>query len=218
MDEQNTNGLEALKTAIDALTARIDQLADKQQSFEEKITNEVLNPANEAYEKSERDKRFNDFKDKYGEKLSPFESDVKTLEGDDFDLYSSTFDAMDGDDSINPDEFIDNVTSALKAKIDDIKSKLGIAPDAEVTVTETPDGDVEVKADGETVVEESTDTETKVEETTEEPKTDEDTEETTSEPASEDSAESDSDDDEESEEDEEEEFRKLMEEIDNYKE
>ena len=213
MDEQFNSALESLKTAIDALSAKVDQLSEKQNSFEDKITNEVLNPANEAYEKSERDKRFNDFKGKYGDKLAPFENDVKALEGEDFDIYSSTFDSMDGDDSINPDEFIDNVTSALKTKIEDIKSKLGIAPDAEVTVTESPDGDVEVKADGETVAEESTDSETKVEETTEEPKT----EEATEEPTNEDSTESEPEDEESSEEDDEEEYKKLMEELDNYK-
>lgn len=169
----DTELLNELKTAIDALSAKVDQLSEKQQSFEDRITNEVINPANEAYEKSEKDKRFNNFKTKYGEKLAPYENDVKALEGDDMDIYQSTFDAMDGDDSIDPDSFIDSVTEALKTKIDEIKSKLGVAPDAEVTVTESEDGDIEVKADGETVAESESDTETKVEESTEEPKAEE---------------------------------------------
>lgn len=218
----DTELLNELKTAIDALSAKVDQLAEKQTSFEEKIQNEVLNPANEAYEKSEKDKRFNDFKDKYGEKLAPYENDMKTLEGSDFDIYSSTFDAMDGDDSIDPDSFIDTITDALKTKIDEIKSKLGISPDAEVTVTESEDGDIEVKADGETVAESTEETETKVEESTEEPKADEtETEEKTdSEEPTEEKA------DESSEEDipmdydgvsDEEELEKLMKELDEYK-
>lgn len=206
MDEEMLN---SLKDAIDAVNAKLDQLSSKQQAFEDKVLNEIINPANEAYEKSERDKRFNDFKDKYGEKLAPFENDVKTLEGDDFDIYSNTFDAMDGDDSIDGDAFIESVTSALKAKIDEIKSKLGVASDAEVTVEASADGDIEVKADGETVVDESTDTETKVEETTEEKTEDEKSEES-------------AEDDEDIPMDydgvsDEEELEKLMKELDEYK-
>lgn len=208
--------LTSLKTAIDALSAKVDQLADKQQSFEDKITNEVLNPANEAYEKSEKDKRFNDFKNKYGEKLAPFESDVKALEGEDFDIYQSTFDSMDGDDSIDGDAFIDSVTSALKEKIEDIKSKLGVAPDAEVTITDDGEGNIEVEADGETVAESSEDSETKVEEettTSDEPTESEEPVEETKEESTE---EEDVPEDYEGDSDEEE-LKKLMEELDNYK-
>lgn len=206
MDEEMLN---SLKDAIDAVNAKLDQLSSKQQAFEDKVLNEIINPANEAYEKSERDKRFNDFKDKYGEKLAPFENDVKTLEGSDFDIYSNTFDAMDGDDSIDGDAFIESVTSALKAKIDEIKSKLGVAPGAEVTVEASADGDIEVKADGETVVDESTDTETKVEETTEEK-----TENEKSEESAEDDEDIPMDYDGVSDE---EELEKLMKELDEYK-
>ena len=208
-----------LMDAIKALEARIGQLESKQQSFEDKIQNEVLGPADEAYQKSEKDKRFNDFKDKYGEKLAPFENDVKALEGDDFDIYGSTFDAMDGDDSIEPDAFIDNITEALKSKIDEIKSKLGVAPDAEVEITDNGEGDIEVKADGETVAESSEEGETKVEtETTEETPETETEGETETEPTEEKSeGESEEVPEDYDGESDEKELEELMKELDNYK-
>lgn len=152
-----------------------NQMDERLHDLENTVYEDIIGTTQEYMDEQDKNGRFEEFNSKYGEKLGAFNDALKPLEGEDFDLTKSTFDAYDGMDE-KPDEgaFVDSVIEEVSNQIAAIKKGLGIPEDAEVTVTQDGEGNTQVEADGE-VVATSSESEETVEEKpaeAEEPKED----------------------------------------------
>lgn len=182
MNEENIYEiLNSYKEAIDVILSRCDELVNQNKALEERLNklesiifDEILEPARLALEADERDRRFGEFNEKYGEKLGAFDKVLGAAEGNpEFSMARSAFDEYEKLPEPRPDEdvFVDGLIETVEEQIEGIKESLGIEPDAKVEITQDENGDTEVKADGEVIASE------KEEETTEEEKPAEETEE-----------------------------------------
>ena len=164
--------LNSYKEAIDVLLSRTDELVKANQAQEDRINklesilfDEILEPARLALEADDKERRFEDFSGKYGERLGAFDKVLGAAEGNpEFSLARSAFDEYDKLPEPKPDEgmYVDGLIETVEEQIDSIKESLGLAPDTEVEIKQDEDGNTEVKADGEVV---ASDTETETTET-----------------------------------------------------
>lgn len=213
MENEIYDILNSYKEAIDLLLNRCDELVKANQAQEDRISklesmifDEILEPARLAMEADDKERRFNEFNEKYGEKLGAFDKILGAAEGNpEFSMARTAFDEYEKIPEPRPesDVYVDGLIETVEEQIDSIKESLGIEPDAKVEITQDENGDTEIKADGEVVASET-------EETKEEGET---TEEGTEAPAEEgEQGELDFGEDEE-EEDDPEEIKKLEEEL-----
>jgi hypothetical protein len=179
MNEENIYEiLNSYKDAIDVLLSRCDELVSQNKALEERqnkiesiLFDEILEPARLALEAYEKDRRFGEFNEKYGERLGAFDKVLGAAEGNpDFSMAKTAFDEYEKlpEPKVEEDVFVDGLIETVEEQIDSIKESLGLEPDTKVEITQDENGDTEVKADGEVVASEKTE-----EETTEEPKTEE---------------------------------------------
>ena len=178
MNEENIYEiLNSYKDAIDVLLNRCDELVNQNKALEERVNkvesilfDEILEPARLALEADDKERRFGEFNDKYGEKLGAFDKILGAAEGNpDFSMARSAFDEYEKIPEPRPEEdvFVDGLIETVEEQIDSIKESLGIEPDAKVEITQDENGDTEIKADGEVVASETEETK-KEGETTEE--------------------------------------------------
>ena len=170
--------LNSYKEAIDVLLNRCDELVTQNKALEERqnkiesmLFDEILEPARLALEADEKERRFGEFNEKYGEKLGAYDKVLGAAEGNpDFSMARTAFDEYEKlpEPKVEEDVFVDGLIETVEEQIDSIKESLGLEPDAKVEITQDENGDTEVKADGEVVASEKAE-----EETTEEPKTEE---------------------------------------------
>lgn len=201
--------LNSYKDAIDVILGRCDELVNQNRALEERVNklesiifDEILEPARLALEADDRERRFGEFNDKYGERLGAFDKILGAAEGNpDFSMARSAFDEYDKlpEPRVEQDVFVDGLVEEVEKQIEGIKESLGLEPDTKVEVTQDEDGNTEIKADGEVVASE----------------TEETREETTEEEPAEDAAQGELDfsDEEEEKEDDPEEIKKLEEEL-----
>jgi hypothetical protein len=133
------------------------------------LFDEILEPARLALEEDDRNRRFDEFNGKYGEKLGAYDKVIGAAEGNpEFSMARSAFDEYEKLPEPRPDEdvFVDGLIETVEGQIDSIKESLGLEPDAKVEITQDENGDTEIKADGEVVASENTE-ETAEEEGTE---------------------------------------------------
>lgn len=165
--------LNSYKDAIDVILSRCDELVNQNKALEERLNklesiifDEILEPARLALEADEKDRRFGEFNEKYGERLGAYDKVLSAAESDpDFSLARNAFDKYEELPEPRPDEdvFVDELIGIVEGQIDGVKEALGLEPDTKVEITQDEDGNTEVKADGEVVASEK-------EETTEEEK------------------------------------------------
>jgi hypothetical protein len=177
MENEIYDILNSYKEAIDVLLNRCDELVKANAAQEERINklesilfDEILEPARLALEEDDRNRRFDEFNGKYGEKLGAYDKVIGAAEGNpEFSMARSAFDEYEKLPEPRPDEdvFVDGLIETVEGQIDSIKESLGIEPDAKVEITQDENGDTEIKADGEVVASETEETKDK-EETTEE--------------------------------------------------
>ena len=179
MNEENIYEiLNSYKDAIDVLLSRCNEFVSQNKALEERqnkiesiLFDEILEPARLALEADEKDRRFREFNEKYGERLGAFDKILGAAEGNpDFSMAKTAFDEYEKlpEPKVEEDVFVDGLIETVEEQIDSIKESLGLEPDAKVEITQDENGDTEVKADGEVVASEKAE-----EETTEEPKTEE---------------------------------------------
>lgn len=208
MNEDIYEILNSYKDAIDVLLNRCDELVSQNKALEERqnkiesiLFDEILEPARLALEADDKERRFGEFNEKYGEKLGAYDKVLGAAEGNpDFSMARSAFDEYEKlpEPRVEEDVFVDGLIETVEEQIDSIKESLGLEPDTKVEITQDEEGNTEVKADGEVVASE--------------------TEETKKEPSGEDAAKDDGQgefdfSDEEEEEDDPEEVRKFEEEL-----
>ena len=148
-------GAETIKNLEKKVDEYISANDEKVNELKSTLYEQVIDPANEYIAEMDRNDRFNQFNERHGEKLSPFNEELSALEGDDFDIVRTAFDAYDdyeGDDRMDEDEYVDQLIEQVGQKLSAIKEKLGIPAGTDVAVQETEDGEVEVVTeDGEVV-------------------------------------------------------------------
>lgn len=169
-------GLEQCAQRIEALTNDFvsvrDEVTEKLNSLESTVFDEIINPANEYIEETNKNARFDEFNSKYGDKFGDFAEPLKALEGDDYDVVREAFNQYDDFEGEKPDEdaYVEALVGELQNKLGQIKSSLGIPEDEEIAVEETEDGGAVVTTeDGEVVAS----TEDGEEEVAEEPEVEE---------------------------------------------
>jgi len=157
-----------LNTLRDAVLQVVDRVKELEKKVDDSIAStdkkvndltsvvydEIINPANEYIAGQEKEARFDDFNEKYGEKLRPFNEDLSALEGDDFDVVREAFDKYDDfeGDKMGEDEYVEALVEQLGDKLSSIKSALGVPEDTEIAVEQTEDGGTIVTTeDGEVV-------------------------------------------------------------------
>ncbi len=177
MNEENIYEiLNSYKEAIDVLLSRCDELVNQNKALEERqnkiesiLFDEILEPARLALEADDKERRFGEFNEKYGERLGAFDKILGAAEGNpEFSMARNAFDEYEKIPEPRPEEdvFVDGLVEEVEKQIDGIKESLGLEPDTKVEITQDENGDTEIKADGEVVASETE--ETKEEETTEE--------------------------------------------------
>jgi hypothetical protein len=185
MNEENIYEiLNSYKEAIDVLLNRCDELVNQNKALEERqnklesiLFDEILEPARLALEADDKERRFGEFNEKYGERLGAFDKILGAAEGNpDFSMARSAFDEYENIPEPRPEEdvFVDGLVEEVEKQIDGIKESLGLEPDTKVEITQDENGDTEIKADGEVVASETEETKDKEETTEEEPKAEED--------------------------------------------
>lgn len=163
-------GLEQCAQRIEALTNDFvsvrDEVTEKLNSLETTVFDEIINPANEYIEETNKNARFDEFNSKYGDKFSDFAEPLKALEGDDYDVVREAFNQYDDFEGEKPDEdaYVEALVGELQNKLGQIKSSLGIPEDEEIAVEETEDGGAVVTTEDGEVVASTEDGEEEVEE------------------------------------------------------
>ena len=169
MNEENIYEiLNSYKDAIDVLLTRCDEIVNQNRALEERmnklesiIFDEILEPARLAMEADDKERRFNEFNEKYGEKLGAFDKILGAAEGNpEFSMARTAFDEYEKIPEPRPesDVYVDGLIETVEEQIDSIKESLGIEPDAKVEITQDENGDTEIKADGEVVASETEET------------------------------------------------------------
>ena len=171
--------LNSYKEAIDVLLNRCDELVTQNKALEERqnkiesmLFDEILEPARLALEADEKERRFGEFNEKYGEKLGAYDKVLGAAEGNpDFSMARTAFDEYEKlpEPKVEEDVFVDGLIETVEEQIDSIKESLGIEPDAKVEITQDENGDTEIKADGEVVASETEEEKTEETEETKEP-------------------------------------------------
>lgn len=149
--------LSSYKQAIDMIIERLDQMDEmyhqsdaRVDELEKAVYEQVLNPINELIEEGEKNARFDEFDNKYGEKLSAYNDTLAPMEEEGFDLSRATFDAYDSlPEEQRPDEeaYVNEVARVAEEKIAQIKEAFGIEPNTATEITDDGNGNVEVKVD-----------------------------------------------------------------------
>ena len=182
-EEQIFEILNSYKEAIDVILGRCDELVNQNRALEERMNkiesilfDEILEPARLALEADDKERRFGEFNERYGERLGAFDKILGAAEGNpDFSMARNAFDEYEKIPEPRPEQdvFVDGLVEEVEKQIDGIKESLGLEPDTKVEITQDENGDTKIKADGEVVASETE--ETKEEEVKdEEPKAEED--------------------------------------------
>ena len=167
-EEQIFETLNSYKEAIDVLLSRCDELVNQNRALEERqnklesiLFDEILEPARLALEADDKERRFGEWNEKYGERLGAYDKVLGAAEGNpEFSMARSAFDEYENIPEPRPesDVFVDGVIETVEEQIDSIKESLGLEPDTKVEITQDEEGNTEVKADGEVVASETADT------------------------------------------------------------
>jgi len=149
--------LSSYKQAIDMIIERLDQMDEmyhasdaRVDELEKQVYEQVLNPINELIEEGQKNARFDEFDNKYGEKLSAYNDSLAPMEEEGFDLSRATFDAYDSlPEDERPDEeaYVNEVARVAEEKINQIKEAFGIPADTATEISDDGEGNVEVKVD-----------------------------------------------------------------------
>lgn len=149
--------LSSYKQAIDMIIERLDQMDEmyhqsdaRVDELEKAVYEQVLEPINELVEEGQKNARFDEFDQKYGEKLSAYNDTLAPMEDEGFDLSRATFEAYDSlPEDERPDEeaYVNEVARVAEEKINQIKEAFGIPADTATEVTDDGEGNVEVKVD-----------------------------------------------------------------------
>lgn len=120
--------------------------------MKDKLDN-ILNSADEAEKKFNHDKGLKEFTERNGETLGKYADKLKKLNGDDFDIFSASYDEYQNDFSdIEESTYVAQLVSEIDAKLAKLKEALGddhvmIESDGDETKVETHDEVIETNSE-----------------------------------------------------------------------
>lgn len=136
MEQEILQRLQALEKFVEALKIKVE-------SLDKLVYDEVLVPLENSFKEYEYNTRLNDWTDKWYDKLNPYVSRLKAIEGDDFDVYRQTmdeFDSMPEEGRMSEDDYINELTQLLDTQIERIRKELGVSDDAKITIEDNGAG------------------------------------------------------------------------------
>lgn len=151
--------LSSFKDAIDIILTRLDRYDEMYHAQDERMDElektfyeDILEPARKALDERIYEDEYSKFHEQYGEKLDPYNEQLRAIEGEDFDLSRKAFDDYSSyEEKPNVEEYVDALVETVGNQLKGIKDKLGIEGEIKATVDE--EGKVEVKVDKETATE-----------------------------------------------------------------
>lgn len=188
MDDEKFNELydvlNQFKQAIDFLKAENDALKEQMTASEARmgelettLFEKIIKPTEAAV----NEEGFQEFHNKYGEKLDPYNDKLRALEGDeDFDLSRRVYDdfkeyeAPEGMEPYTEEEYVEAVMKQVEDQIDTVRAKLGVADNEPLEIKQDEDGNTEISSNGETLASGETETVTDEKSETEETTTEDD--------------------------------------------
>lgn len=120
VDQELLDYLKEYKDLMEQCLNRVDALEDEFY----KITSQAADAENEY----NLGKRRDDFKSKYGEKLSSFNDKLKAIEGDDFDLTEKAFndfEAITDDENKDSDKYVAELIAKVQSQLEKISKAFG---------------------------------------------------------------------------------------------
>lgn len=152
--------LGSFKDAIDIILSRLDRYDEMYHAQDERIEElekafyeDILEPAKKALDERVYEDEYSKFHEQYGEKLDPYNEQLRAIEGEDFDLSRKAFDDYSSyEEKPNVEEYVNALVETVGNQLQEIKDKLGIEGDIKATVDE--EGKVEVEVNDDTVTEE----------------------------------------------------------------
>ena len=136
------------------ILAKLDNLNERMNILEKVIYEEVMKPAQEAFDRFETDERKAEFKSKYDEQLSPFNEKLKAIEGEGFDLASKAFEDYDAlEEKPDADEYVAELVAKVTDQLDRVSKAFGADKEVDVKADVSEDGTVKttLEVDGEPV-------------------------------------------------------------------
>lgn len=160
--------MEELITEVQALKAELTELKDL-------VHKGIIEPIEQDYNDRKYNEALDMWKERYGEKLSPFEEMLKATDGEDFDLMKSSYDAWNETD-MDSDEWVDLLIEGINKSVEPLHKVFGTPKEDFNATIEVEGGEVkDIKADTEPEKGESTEESAAAEEekAEEEPKAEE---------------------------------------------
>ena len=127
----------------------VSALNDKIEAVNSYMMDNIVNPSIAAY----KEEQFNDFNDKYGERLGKFNGTLQTsLNEPEYDATREAFNELDAlpeeeREGIDEEAYVAGVEEGLAEYVQSIKESLGLPEGAAVEIKDDGNGDIEVKAD-----------------------------------------------------------------------
>ena len=127
----------------------VSALNDKIEAVNSYMMDNIVNPSIAAY----KEEQFNDFNDKYGERLGKFNGTLQTsLNEPEYDATREAFNELDAlpqeeREGIDEEAYVSGVEEGLAEYVQNIKQSLGLPEETPVEIKDNGDGNIEVKAD-----------------------------------------------------------------------
>lgn len=133
---------EELLNEIKALREELDGLKDL-------VHNSIIKPIEDDYNNRKYKEATDIWRERYKDKLSPYEARLKATEGDDFDLYNASYDAWNETDA-DPDEWVELLIKSIDQSLAPLAQAFGVPQENLNATVEIENGEVtDVKADTE---------------------------------------------------------------------
>lgn len=127
----------------------VSALNDKIEAVNTYMMDNIVNPSIAAY----KEEQFNDFNDKYGERLGKFNGTLQTsLNEPEYDATREAFNELDAlpqeeREGIDEEAYVSGVEEGLAEYVQNIKESLGLPEDTAVEIKDDGNGGIEVEAD-----------------------------------------------------------------------
>ena len=111
--------LSSFKDAIDIILTRLDRYDEMYHAQDERMDElektfyeDILEPARKALDERIYEDEYSKFHEQYGEKLDPYNEQLRAIEGEDFDLSRKAFDDYSSyEEKPNVEEYVDEYFS-----------------------------------------------------------------------------------------------------------
>lgn len=131
---------EELVNEIKALRQELDELKSI-------VQDDIIGPVEKDWNDKKYGEALDAWKNKYGEKLSPYEERLKATEGDDFDIWKTTYDEWNATED-DPDEWVDVLIEEIDKSLEPLAKVFGVPKEDLNATVEIENGEVaDIQAD-----------------------------------------------------------------------